>query len=260
MCADPSEGTDAQAEVRRLLAFLEPVMSLQTAQERFEKYQETWTKMNPTATTTWSSDVGVNFPWDASKVEFWKTLRGDIQSRFRTVICDEFSSERTGRSIRDFSFMDYSAMLLWLLDTFLAGLDDYIHIQDRIAEVSENMHEYPEDERHMLEKSMCRSRVRRAQDFLDVILFMHAVPQRVADRWDALDHESDVMWFREHCEVYLRKEELMAFLRDCAVMLLITGWFAISPEVTSIHDCYMQFANRVASHEVETVVLASAPG
>ena len=43
---------------------------------------------------------------------------------------------------------------------------------------------------------------------------MHAVPQRATDRWDALDYESDVTWFREHYKIYQKNEELMAC--DCA--------------------------------------------
>ena len=92
----------------------------------------------------------------------------------------------------------------------------------------------------MSEKSMHASARRRAQDFLDVLLFLHAVPQREPGRWDALDHASDVTWFREHCGVYQRNEELMAFLRDCAVVVLITGCFDVAPDVKAIHDCYLQ--------------------
>ena len=136
--------------------------------------------------------------------------------------------------------MDYSAMLLSLLDTYLEGLNDYIDIQDDISQVSDNMDEYPEDQRPMLEKSMRHSRIKRAQDFLDVILFLHAVPQRKPGRWDALDHASDVTWFRAHAEVYQINAPLMAFLRDCAVVVLITGCFDISPNVKAIHDCYVQ--------------------
>ena len=216
-------------------------MSLQTKQERFEKYQEIWTKLNPNVKDeVWYPTTAVNYPWSGQKVEFWKTLRGEIQTRFRAVVCDECSSESTMKPILDFSFMDYSAMLLELLDTYPEGLNDYIALQDDISEVSANMDDYPEDQRHMLEKSMRHSRIRRAQDFLDVILFLHAVQQRAFDRWDALDHDSDVTWFREHCEVYQNNEQLMAFLRDCAVVVLITGCFGISQDVKSIHDCYVQ--------------------
>ena len=157
------------------------------------------------------------------------------------VICDECSGESTAKPILEFSFMDYIAMLLSLLDTYLEGLNDYIAIQDDISQVSANMDEYPEDQRPMLEKSMRHSRIKRAQDFLDVILFLHAVPQREPGRWDALDHDSDVTWFRTHAEVYQNNEPLMAFLRDCAVVVLITGCFDISPDVKAIHDCYVQF-------------------
>jgi len=241
MCADPSDRNhDEEDQVQRLLVVLEPVMSLQTGQERFEKYQEIWTKLNPEVTDeVWVSTMTVNFPWSGQKVEFWKTLRGEMETKFRTVICEQLSSEITLKP-RDFSFMDYSEMLLFVLDKYLEGLDAYIDIQDKISAVSANMDLYEEDERYMLEKSMRWSRIRRAQDFLDVILFMHAVPQRATDRWDALDHESDVTWFRQHCEVYQKNEELMSFLGDCAVVVLLTGCFDVPKDVKSIHDCYMQ--------------------
>ena len=188
----------------------------------------------------WLPMHSVNFPWSGEKVEFWKTMRREIQTRFRSVICDECSSEFTTRPIQPFGFIDYSGMLLFLLDKYLAGLNDYIAIQDDIDKVTGDMDAYPEDTRDMLEKSMHGSARRRAQDFLDVILFMHAVPQRALDRWDALDDEFDVTWFREHCKVYQNNEPLMAFLRDCAVVVLLTGNFIVSTEVQAIHECYMQ--------------------
>ena len=146
-------------------------------EERFEKYQETWTKLNPSVKDeVWSPTTNVNFPWSGAKIQFWKTLRAEMQTRFRAVICDECSSEVTTKPIIAFSFVDYSAMVLELLDTYLAGLNDYITIQDDISRVSANMDAYPEDQRPMLEKSMRHSRIKRAQDFLDVLLFLHAVP------------------------------------------------------------------------------------
>ena len=214
-------------------------MSLQTRQERLERYQETWAKLCPDVKgKVWDATTSVNFPWDG-KEYLWRTLRGRFETRFKTVICEELSSEITMKPIQPFSFMDYSEMLLDLLDKFLHRLDDYIAIQDHISAVSDNMDAYGEDERPMTEKSMRHSRIMTAQDFLDVILFMHAVPQRAEDRWDALDHESDVTWFREHCEVYQKNEELMSFLRDCAVVVLITGCFDVPNDVKSICDTYM---------------------
>jgi hypothetical protein len=59
----------------------------------------------------------------------------------------------------DFYFMDYSEMLLMLIDKYLEGLDDYIDIQDKISEVSHNMDKYHADERYFLEKRMHRSRI-----------------------------------------------------------------------------------------------------
>ena len=50
MCADRSaRHGDDEDHVKRVLAFLEPVVSLQTQEDRLEKYKETWTRLNPAA-------------------------------------------------------------------------------------------------------------------------------------------------------------------------------------------------------------------
>jgi hypothetical protein len=138
-------------------------------------------------------------------------------------------------------------MLFELLDIFLKRLDDYIGIQDHISAVSDDMDAYGEDERPMSEKSMRHKKLLKAQDFLDVILFMHAVPQRMDGKWDALDRKSDVTWFREYAEVYQKNEDLMAFLRDCAVVVLTVGHFHVAPEVHSMHECYVEFKEQLES-------------
>lgn len=226
-------------QVQRLLAFLAPVMSLRP-QQRFEKYQETWMRLHQVAKNEeWKVTMAVNFPWSSGKVNLWKTLRGEIERKFKKALDEHLNGEFTCKPIVPFSFMDYSEMLFELLDKYLKGLDDYIYIQDHIDRVTADMDAYDEDERPMFEKSMHRSSRARAQDFLDVILFMHAVPQRVDGKWDALDRESDVTWFREHCEVYQKNEDLMAYLRDCAVVVLLVGYYTAPTEVQGIHECYM---------------------
>jgi len=237
MCADAG----AADQVRRLLALLAPAMSLETQEDRLNAYQETWARLNPDAEKeVWKADMAVNYPWSSGKVDLWRTLRRDIETKFRTVRDAHLNGEFTHRPIVDFSFMHYSEMLQWLLDKYLKGLDDYIAIQDHISAVSADMDAYGEDERPMSEKSMRHSGTRRAQDFLDVIVFMHAVPQRVDGQWDALDHKWDVTWFREHCEVYQKSEDLTAFLRDCAVVVLLTGHFHVAKDVRSMHECYVK--------------------
>ena len=227
-------------QVRRLLAFLAPVMSLETQEDRLRAYREAWVRLNRAAEKeVWKSDLPVNFPWSTGKVDLWRTLRLDIKARFQKVLDEHLNGECTNRPIVEFSFMHYSEMLFELLDIFLKGLDDYVGIQDHITAVSDDMDAYEsEDERYMSEKSMRHKRVRTARDFFDVIAFMHAVPQRVHNQWDALDHRWDVSWFREHCELYQKNEELMAFLRDCAVVVLIVGHFHVAKDVQSIYHCY----------------------
>ena len=242
MCADRSaRHGDDEDHVKRVLAFLEPVVSLQTQEDRLEKYKETWTRLNPAAEKeVWKPNMPVNFPWSGGKVNLWRTLRRDIEPKFKKVLNEHLNGEFTDRPIVAFSFMDYSEMLFELLDVYLKGLDRYIATQDDIDRVTGNMDAYPEDMRSLLEKGMHRSGRTRAEEFLDVILFMHAVPQRAEARWDALDREWDVTWFREYSEVYQKNEELMAFLRDCAVVVLLTGNFSVPTEVKCIHDCYVE--------------------
>ena len=239
MCADQND--DANDQVRRLLAFLEPVVRLPTETDRLKLYKETWVRLNPAAEKeVWQANMAVNFPWSSGKVDLWRTLRCDIEKKFKKARDEHLNGEFTRRPIVDFSFMDYSNMLLELLDIYLEGLDKYIRIQDHISAVSANMDAYEEDERYLSEKSMCHSREKIAQDFLDVLLFMHAVPQRADGKWDALDRESDVTWFRDYSEVYQKNEELMAFLRDCAVVALLVGYLHAAPGVLSMHACYTQ--------------------
>jgi hypothetical protein len=229
-------------QVEPLLAFLAPVMSLQTKEDRLKAYQEAWARLNPAAEKeVWKSHMAVNFPWSSGKINLWKTLRHDIETKFKTALNEHLNGEFTNRPVVAFSFMDYSNMLFELLDMFLKGLDKYIATQDDIDKVSRDMDAYPEDMRDLLEKGMHSSRLKRALEFMDIILFMHAVPQRVYDRWDSLDHEWDVTWFREYCAVYRKNEDLMVFLRDCAVVVLLTGFSDVPKDVKSIHDCYVQW-------------------
>ena len=237
MCANDSEAE----QVRRLLAFLEPVLSLPTQADRIKTYHDTWVRLNPAAAQeVWKPNMAVNFPWSRGKVELWRTLRRDLESKFQTALNEHLNGEFTYKPIVEFSFMHYSEMLLQLIDIFLKGLDKYIATQDAISAVSDDMDAYPEDMRFLLVKGMRSSRAKRAQEFMDVILFMHAVPQRVDGRWDTLDRESDVTWFREHGAVYQQNEELMAFLRDCAVVVLLVGYLHATPGVLSLHACYTQ--------------------
>jgi hypothetical protein len=173
MCANDGEAD----QLRRLLDLLHPAMGLPTREERFEKYQETWARLNPSVKDeNWLPMHSVNFPWSGTKIEFWKTLRREIGRKFQTALSEHLNGESTDRPIQPFSFMDYSDMLFLLLDIYLTGLDKYIATQDDIDKVSADMDAYPEDMRDLLEKGMRRSRLKRAQEFMDVILFLHAVP------------------------------------------------------------------------------------
>jgi hypothetical protein len=165
------QAPDQADQLRCLLDLLHPAMGLQTREERFEKYQETWARLNPAAEKeVWKVHMPVNFPWSGGKVELWRTLRRDIEAKFQTALNEHLNGESTDRPIQPFCFMDYTEMLFILLDQYLTGLDKYIAIQDRISAVSANMHAYDEDERPMSEKSMHASAVRRAYYWVDTTI------------------------------------------------------------------------------------------
>jgi len=236
MCADDSEA----GRLRELLDFFAPLMRLDLEEDRCLAYRKAWERLNPAAENeNWQAGMAVNFPWSTGKVDLWRDLRNDVEREFKIVLDEYLNGEDTDRPCVEFSFMHYNEMLWEVLQIFLKGLDAYIDVQDHITAVGAAMEAYEsEDERYMSEKSMRQMRIKRAKEFFDVIAFMHAVPQREHDRWDALDHAWDVTWFREHCKVYQHNEDLADFLRDCAVVVLLVGHFAVPPDVRSLYECY----------------------
>jgi hypothetical protein len=137
---------DEADQVRRLLAFLAPVMSLETQEDRLGAYREAWVRLNPAAEKEeWNVTMAVNFPWSTGKVDLWRTLRRGIEQKFQTVLNEHLNGECTSQPIVEFSFMHYSEMLFELLDIFLKGLDEYIGKQDHITAVSNNMDAYDFD-------------------------------------------------------------------------------------------------------------------
>ncbi len=46
--------------------------------------------------------------------------------------------------------------------------------------------------------------------------------------------------------MYQKNEDLMAFLRDCAVVLLLVGYFAVAADVKSLHGCYECLARDIS--------------
>ncbi len=85
---------DEADQVRRLLVFLTPVMSLETPEDRLKAYQEAWTRLNSAAEKeVWKSYLVVNFPWSTGKVDLWRTLCLDIKTKFQKVLDEHLNGE-----------------------------------------------------------------------------------------------------------------------------------------------------------------------
>ena len=111
-------------------------------------------------------------------------------------------------------------------------------------------------EAEYLEKGIRQGIIERemkmAQEFLQVILFLFAVPQEVPLRVrthkfkpDELTHplepsevDMGVTWMNEDCKWYQQNATFMGFLEDYAVIVLMTGCYNFSPSFTEICQSY----------------------
>jgi hypothetical protein len=84
-----------------------------------------------------------------------------------------------------------------------------------------------------------------AQSFMDVILFLFAVPYRSkdSDEWDVITEEDHVEFMIDACKFYQDQKDLMTFLGDCAVVVLLTRHFKLPPEIESIIAKYKVLLN-----------------
>ena len=63
---------DEADQVRRLLAFLAPVMSLETQEDRLRAYREAWARLDPAAEKEeWGARYYANYTWDVCRYQPW---------------------------------------------------------------------------------------------------------------------------------------------------------------------------------------------
>ena len=94
----------------------------------------------------------------------------------------------------------------------------------------------------MSQKSLYKRGPPTVKKFLYVILFMFAVPRHLpATRSITTDTQlepseinTELTYMNVPCKFYQQNHELMTFLRDCAVVVLITGHFNVPKDVQSV--------------------------
>ena len=94
----------------------------------------------------------------------------------------------------------------------------------------------------MTDKALANTSISTAKSFMDVILFMFAVPTRSIYRWDSIDpYEKVTFDFKiAPSKFYQDNETFMTFLRDCAVVLF-TSDYEFPREIESIYRTYITF-------------------
>ncbi len=90
-------------------------------------------------------------------------------------------------------------------------------------------------------------------DFLQIILFLFAVPQEVPlrardGRWSGVrlapplepaEVNMNVTWMNADCQWYQRKARFMECVADCAVIALMRSYYDFSPSFTEICQSYI---------------------
>lgn len=217
---------------RRFLDFLKPITDQPTNTDSFVKYFETWTKLQGQLQVRydmWNAYETVHHAYKGDKVQFWKTLCEKIATEFDYAI----------RESPDNAFHEYNDLLKKHVNELLDNLIKYIRVyQDYQDPADPNFLSYEE----ALDLT--------AQSFMGVVLFLFAVPNLLKNPrgWDLIEDDFDYMYSwefnfkRDACEFYQGRDELMKFLGDCAVVVLLTGNFELPPGMRRVIARYTVLA------------------
>ena len=212
---------EAIEQVRKLIQFLQPVLG---SEDIRRNYVTTWSRLSADAP-------------NQSVVDFWKNLRDTIRTQFTTYIGNSSTvlepSERLDL---------YNEMLNKRVEKCLEHLDYYIQLLEDHGDIRNSPEDYGEDELRMTDKALANTSISTAKSFMDVILFMFAVPTRSIYRWDSIDpYEKVIFDFKiAPSKFYQDNETFMTFLRDCAVVLF-TSDYEFPREIESIYRTYITF-------------------
>jgi hypothetical protein len=223
------EGAKEGAKLRHLrglLHFLEVITGQETNTDRFVKYFETWTKLQGRSEVQyemWDAETTVHDAYRGDKVLFWSTLRDRIDRHFTAAV-----------SVSPAEIYHYNGILKSRVNDCLKKLDEYIAIQTV---------QYHEDKKQLILDIT-------AQYFMEVILWLFAVPQRSKwlSQWDVIESidgdSKKIDMMIDACEFYQGQEELMTFLGDCAVVVLLTGCFELPSEIEAIIAKYKELMEK----------------
>jgi hypothetical protein len=216
------------------------------------------------------SALRVTTPISEGQRPFFEAFRVFIQKNLRAVAVD-----RSCRSNCPPNSKWYNTQLITRVDKYLSNLEFWMRVTERMDEARTRWHQEPphansddeteaEHEVRCLGRDLINIEHHMANDFLQVLLFLFAVPQeaplqvRVRRRWpyelvpplepSALD--MNVAWMNEDCKWYQESKEFMAFLADCAVIALIIGYYEFSASFTEICQSYRDIVHDYTQADV----------
>lgn len=269
-------------QIQALNAFLATFTALDTKEKKFEKYVLSWQKLHTNqqkAQKKWSTkackdgdlgelvqkianlrvydarqesfsiEMSMHHPWTQEKLDFWKAFSVFIEKDLREVAVNRGCRRKCPPNSKW-----YNTQLITRIDTYLASLDIFIDIQQQIDKAHNEDNEELEYTEKNLKKDQSTQCLQMANDFLQVILFLYAVPQEVPlqvkqhkYKIDELipplkpsDVDMDVTWMYEDCKWYQQNKNLMKFVTDCAVLALMSSSWYFSPAFTEICQSYQQ--------------------
>jgi len=211
-------------QLRRLICFFEPITDHKTNAERFIQYIETWTELQGESGVQhemWNAQTDVHYAYRGDRVFFWKSLAARINRQFTTAISES-----------PFDDLLYNHLLKRDVDKLLMSLDAYSAMLE--LQGSETA-----------EIAVREAGKSTARSFMDLILFLFAVQQRSqdSDEWDVIEEGDHFEVMINACKFYQDQKDLMTFLGDCAVVVLLTCHFNLPPEIESIIAKYKVLLN-----------------
>lgn len=267
-------------QLQALNEFLAKITALDTVDKRFDKYSEVFNKLHAQQRTTqrfWSTpeckqgDLGelvqkianltIGNPEHAflskrrsltmGPLAFFRAFSVFIEKDLREVAVD-----RSWRRNCPPNSKWYNTQLIARIDTYLSSLDTFIRLQARAdAAHTKSQEEHDEDAEYdetCIRKDITNLEFKMTNDFLQVILFLYAVPQEVPlparyrkfygpefkPQLEPSEVDMDVTWMNEDCKWYQQNATFMGFLADYAVIALMRCYYAFSPSLTEICQSY----------------------
>jgi hypothetical protein len=264
-------------QLEKLNEFLAKITALDSQDKRFNKYEEVYRKLHEQQriyVSEWSThdcktgklgelmqeianltigdpdqepyDLIKERPISIGQLPFFKAFNLFIQKNLRDVAVDR----RERRECPPIS-RQYNNDLIIRIDKYLDSLYFWMNYQVE-ADAAHLGGELAEFEEKCIRKDIEKLEHKMTTEFLQVILFLFAVPQEIPRKvrvhkfkpdelippLEPSMLDMDVTWMNEDCRWYQNNATFMAFLTDYAVIALMHCYYSFSKSVTELCQCY----------------------